>query len=603
MTDFQSKRLGKYLLLEQIAVGGMARLYRAKITGVEGFEKLIAIKTILPHLAEEKELVSSFIDEAKLAALLNHQNIVQIYDFGSMENSYFISMEFLFGKDIRIIAKKAGEKGMGISLEDALYIMSRICSGLQYAHTLKDFQGKPLNIIHRDISPQNVIITYEGDVKIVDFGIAKAASQSSVTQHGMIKGKISYMSPEQAAGKSIDYRSDIFSAGIIFYEMVTGHKMFTGESTMQILARVRDVQYAPAEEYVTDVPKKLSVILGRALAKEPDDRYQSCGDMLSDLEECMIEHELRPTATGLSQYMKKLFEEEIALEYEHIREFSSVEEEVQPEPIFTEEPLKAIPPKREVPKEAPVSEKKEAPKKAMPLNYQYAAIIVVIVVLVGASFILWPGEEKVPEPEEIVSVETEVPAPPTPREKAESVETEVPAPPPREEPKPDLEREKADFAREREDISNRVSELLSQASGLIATEPGKAETLLIEAIKLDPGNVESYNQLGRTYVTIKNYPKSIEAYTKATELDADFPDAFFNLGYVYAVMKDYPKAETMYSMVVEKAPPYLDEALFNLAMVQDKQGKRDQCIANLERAVMVNPDNQLAKKYLDKLKK
>ncbi len=213
MADLGATRFGKYLLMEKLAVGGMAQLYRAKITGIQGFEKLIAVKTILPHLANEKELLTSFIDEAKLAALLHHQNIVQIYDFGPMEDSYFIAMEYLFGKDLRHIFSKSQEKGKPISNELALYVISRICSGLDYAHNLKDYQGKSLNIIHRDISPQNIFVTYEGEVKIVDFGIAKAASQSTITQLGMIKGKISYMSPEQASGQPIDHRSDIIFDG------------------------------------------------------------------------------------------------------------------------------------------------------------------------------------------------------------------------------------------------------------------------------------------------------------------------------------------------------------------------------------------------------
>ena len=597
MTDFQPTRLGKYLLLEQIAVGGMARLYRGKITGVQGFEKLIAIKTILPHLAEEKELISSFIDEAKLAALLNHQNIVQIYDFGSMEKSYYISMEYLFGKDVRLINKKAMEKGMFINRENALYIISRVCSGLKYAHNLKDFQGKPLNVIHRDISPQNILITYEGDVKIVDFGIAKAASQSSVTQHGMIKGKLSYMSPEQAAGKSVDHRSDIFSTGIILYELLTGHQMFTGESTMQILAKVRDVQFSPPEEYVTDLPQKLSGVLKRALAKEPEDRYQSCGDMLDDLEECMIELGLRPTATRLSHYMKKLFEEEINAEQELSRKYSSVEEEAQPQPLVAEKPLKGIHPERAIPKETPVSEKKEAPKKSLGFNYRYIGIFAALVV-VGMIYILWPTKEKVPAPEKTKPVETVIPAPEPPKK---------PVPPEEAKPSADAEKGEPDLtatlkASEEDKLKHLSDRLNDEASQFLESDPEKAEALLKEAIDLDPDNVQSYKKLGLMYVKLKDYPKGIVAYQRAAELAPGSPDAFFNLGYIYAIIKDYPQAEKMYSKVLEKDPPYLDEALFNLAMVQDMQGKKSQCMANLERAITINPDNQRAKKYLDNLK-
>ena len=313
MPDLQPTRFGKYLLLEKIAAGGMAQLYRAKITGVQGFEKLIAIKMLLPHLLEEKDLINYFIDEAKLAALLNHQNIVQIYDFGTMEGSYFIAMEFLFGKDLRHIFRRSKERGMPLSLEQALYIAARVCSGLDYAHNLRDFHGKPLNIIHRDISPQNIFITYEGEVKIVDFGIAKAASQSTVTQHGMIKGKVAYMSPEQASGDKIDHRSDIFSAGILLYEMITHQPMFTGD-TLHILAKVRQAEFQPAEQVVKGLHPKIYRVLHLALAKAPEDRYQSCGEMLSDIEECLSELSLRPTSRGLVGYVKKLFSSEIEAE-------------------------------------------------------------------------------------------------------------------------------------------------------------------------------------------------------------------------------------------------------------------------------------------------
>lgn len=276
MPGFKPTAFGKYLLLESIAMGGMSQLYRAKITGAEGFEKLIAIKSILPHLCGEKDLVTAFIDEAKLAALLNHQNIVQIYDFGLMENSYFIAMEYLIGKDLRHTFSKSKEKNTSLGLERSLYIASRTCAGLDYAHKLTDFQGKPLNLIHRDISPQNILITYEGEVKIVDFGIAKAALQDTVTQNGLIKGKVAYMSPEQASGAKIDHRSDIFSAGILLYEMVTGKRMFAGEP-LQVLERVRRGEFEPPEKAMSGLPPKLYEILQKALARRSIDDTNPVG--------------------------------------------------------------------------------------------------------------------------------------------------------------------------------------------------------------------------------------------------------------------------------------------------------------------------------------
>jgi serine/threonine protein kinase len=182
MSVFRPKKFGKYQLLDKIAVGGMAELYRAKLTGEQGFEKLIAIKKILPNLSEQENLVTSFIDEAKLAALLNHENIVQIYDFGSMDDEYFIAMEFLFGKDLRTIRRNAEDRKMPLGMEKTIYIVSRICAGLDYSHNLKDLQGQPLHIIHRDINPQNILVTYDGQVKIIDFGIAKAASHNNKTK-------------------------------------------------------------------------------------------------------------------------------------------------------------------------------------------------------------------------------------------------------------------------------------------------------------------------------------------------------------------------------------------------------------------------------------
>ena len=318
VNDFQPVRFGKYLLLDKIAVGGMAELFRAKILGVKGFEKIIAVKRILPHLCTEEDLVTAFIDEAKLAALLSHQCTIQIYDFGNIKSSYFIAMEYIFGRDLRLIAKKCKEKGVPLPLEFSLFIVSKVCAGLDYAHGLKNYKGEHLSLVHRDISPQNVIVTYEGDVKIVDFGIAKAATRSVKTQVGMIKGKVAYMSPEQAEGYEIDYRSDIFSTGILMYELVTGKRMFKGD-TLLILNKVRQASFQPAEELAPDLPPKVFEILNRALARDREERYSSCGEMQFDIAECIREYGFNPSSTGLSRFMKDLFVDEIQEEHRAMR--------------------------------------------------------------------------------------------------------------------------------------------------------------------------------------------------------------------------------------------------------------------------------------------
>jgi len=310
MSSHLPKRFGKYLVLDRIAVGGMGEVYKCKIIGDEGFEKLAVLKRTLPHLHFEEEVIKSFIEEAKLSALLQHSNIVQIYDFGTIDGAYYIAMEHLFGKDLGAVSDKAQEKNLTISLENILYIVSQICAGLDYAHKLKDPNGKKLNIIHRDISPQNIFITYEGQVKIIDFGIAKAACKSKGTRHGIIKGKAGYMSPEQAEGKVVDNRTDIFSTGILLYELVTGKPMFPG-SFFQILAKMRNAEFEPPERITEDLPPKVYAILHRALAKEPSQRYQSASAMLADIEDCIHELSFRPSARKLSAYVKELLKDEL----------------------------------------------------------------------------------------------------------------------------------------------------------------------------------------------------------------------------------------------------------------------------------------------------
>ena len=552
----------------------MAQLYRGKILGVQGFEKLIAVKTILPHLVSEKDFVSSFIDEAKLAALLSHQNIVQIYDFGPMENSYFIAMEYLFGKDLRAVFRQAKEKNLPLSLEYALYITSRVCSGVDYAHKLKDFQGKPLSLIHRDISPQNIFLTYEGEIKIVDFGIAKAASQSTVTQHGMIKGKVAYMSPEQASGDSIDHRSDIFSTGILLYEMVTGKAMFTGD-TLQILAKVRKAEFEPAESVVGSYPPKLYEILHLSLARDPKDRYQSCGQMLTDLEECLFALGFHPSSGGLAHYMKMLFEQEIAAEGKVIEEAVSA----TPEQELGVEKEKETAEKNQ---EQGKPEEQVSPKpKKRGLLYGVVAVALVAVVVV---FALWPKEKKVSDPaKESPQPSVAEPSKGTPPAKASAPEGS-----------------KAEDKGAENQAQARA--LQEQAAGLMEKNPGEARALLLKAVELDPQNVPLHSQLGLVYMKLKDYPKAIGAYKKITELDSQFADAYFNLGYIYAINKDYSRAEDMYDRTVKLAPSYLDEALFNLSIVQEKQGKRKESIENLKKALKINPQNEMANKLLNKLK-
>lgn len=303
---------GKYYLLDRINVGGMAEVFKAKAYGVEGFEKLVAIKRILPNIAEDEEFITMFIDEAKIAVQLNHANIAQIFDLGKIEDTYFIALEYVYGKDLRAIFERLRKRGEIMPIPAACYIITQVCEGLDYAHRKKDSMGRDLNIVHRDVSPQNILVAYEGDVKVIDFGIAKAANKASKTQAGILKGKFGYMSPEQVRGLPLDRRSDIFSLGIIFYEILTGERLFVGESDFSTLEKVRNVEIMPPTAYNRNIPESLEKIILKALAKDADDRYQFSSEMAEDIQRFMISQGILFTRKDLGNFMKTLFADDIA---------------------------------------------------------------------------------------------------------------------------------------------------------------------------------------------------------------------------------------------------------------------------------------------------
>ena len=279
-----SSDYGRYYLLDRVAVGGMAEVFRAKRKGVEGFEKVVAVKRILPHLSANKEFVEMFIAEAKMVASLSHPNIAQIFDLGKIEDSYYIAMEFVQGRDLRTILSRARSDDSRLGVDLAALIASKVGAALEYAHRHRDAEGRELEIVHRDVSPQNILVSDEGEVKLVDFGIAKAASKATHTDSGSLRGKLLYMSPEQAWGRASDKRSDIFSLGAVFFEALPGHMLFSGNSELSILERVRDARFLAPSSLNPAVPIELEAVITRALQKEPDNRYQDAAEMLKDLD-------------------------------------------------------------------------------------------------------------------------------------------------------------------------------------------------------------------------------------------------------------------------------------------------------------------------------
>jgi serine/threonine-protein kinase len=312
-------RFGKYTLIRRLATGGMAELFLAIQKSVAGFEKLIVIKRILPVLNQDRAFIEMLLHEARVAATMSHPNIVQIFDVGAVDGAYFIAMEHVHGEDLRSIVRQMRKSQvLEFPLEHALSIVLGMCAGLAYAHEKRDLDGTPLNIVHRDISPQNVIITFTGDVKVVDFGIAKsdAQMQQEHTRNGKLKGKIPYMSPEQARGDSIDWRTDIFAAGVMLFELTTGKRLFKGASEYETLRLICDRDYPSPSQVRFGYPRELEAIVMRALAKDRTHRWQSAREMQAALEEFVRRERLGVSTIALSQFMQALFEEKLATQKE-----------------------------------------------------------------------------------------------------------------------------------------------------------------------------------------------------------------------------------------------------------------------------------------------
>jgi serine/threonine protein kinase len=302
---------GKYYLLDRINVGGMAEVFKAKAFGVEGFERLIAVKRILPSIAEDEEFITMFIDEAKISVQLQHANIAQIFDLGKVGESYFIAMEYVSGRDMRSLYDRMRKKKKTVPIPMAVYLVMKVCEGLDYAHNKKDSTSRDLHLVHRDMSPQNILVSYDGEVKVIDFGIAKAAGKAGKTQAGILKGKFGYMSPEQVRGLPLDRRSDIFAIGICLWEMLTGERLFIGESDFATLEKVRNVEITPPSSYNPGLPDELERITLRALRKDVEDRYQSAMDLHDDLQNWMYTSGSFFARKDLNAFMQQLYRKEI----------------------------------------------------------------------------------------------------------------------------------------------------------------------------------------------------------------------------------------------------------------------------------------------------
>ncbi len=300
------EEFGNYYLLEKIAVGGMAELFKARQRGVHNFEKIVAIKRILPHLSDNDEFVRMFIDEAKLAAQLTHPNIVQIFDLGKAGGFYYIAMEFVDGRDLRSLLRKVREYRMPFPEPVAAFVAMKVAGALDYAHRKKGMNDKELKLVHRDISPQNILIGSEGAVKLVDFGIAKAATKSTQTMAGALKGKLLYMSPEQALGQPLDSRSDIYSLGLVLFELLTGERCFQADSELGVLEKVRLGKVQDVRSVNPTVSAEVAGILERALQKDVERRYPSARLLERDLKGYLSRLTNDPSEHEVAEYVNTL---------------------------------------------------------------------------------------------------------------------------------------------------------------------------------------------------------------------------------------------------------------------------------------------------------
>jgi eukaryotic-like serine/threonine-protein kinase len=302
----QDNTFGKYRLIAELGHGGMADVYLAVVQGPAGFSKLQVIKQLRPHLADEPDFVRMFLDEARLAARLNHPNVVQTNEVGQEGRRHYLSMEYLDGQSFhRLIHRSSKQRPMPLSMH--LRVIADVLTGLHHAHELTDFDGTPLSVVHRDVSPHNVFVTYEGQVKVVDFGIAKAATGSSETKTGVLKGKLTYMAPEQARSGRVDRRADLFSVGVMLWEAVTGRRMWSDATEVQILHMLTTGEIPPARQFVPNLAQALEAILHRALAYSPRDRYETALDFHSDLERYMTLTGERASNRELGEFTSDLF--------------------------------------------------------------------------------------------------------------------------------------------------------------------------------------------------------------------------------------------------------------------------------------------------------
>jgi serine/threonine-protein kinase len=296
----------RYTITERLDHGGMAEVFRGVAESMEGFKKSVAIKRILPNLTKNQKFVSMFLDEAKLSLFLQHANIVQVFDISKTpDNAYFLVMEYVDGCNLKALIERQKQKNKRLEVSASIYLMMECCKALQYAHNLDNPEtNEPLGIVHRDISPPNILMSKNGEVKLVDFGLAKANSQIESTDPGVVKGKFSYLSPEAASGLAVDHRADIFAVGIILWELFTGRRLFYGETDYQTVELVRQARVPSISAINPEVESELEEVVRKALARDPEERYSSAADLADALAQYLFSRRMKVTSRDIAALVK-----------------------------------------------------------------------------------------------------------------------------------------------------------------------------------------------------------------------------------------------------------------------------------------------------------
>jgi len=607
MTRFRPVPFGNYVLLERIGADATGESYRAARAGEPEGKGVVLVKKFLSQRGADESSLRHLQEAAEISRSLHHPNILKVQDVGFVEDVFYIATEYLPGRTLEEVMRASKGLRRPLDLGHALHIAMSLCRGLHHAHTQEKGHEIPDGMLHAAICPEKIWITFSGEVKIALFGMEHAESTNKGVPPGMFQRKFAYMSPEQADGRPADRRCDIFATGILLYEMVTGKPLFRG-GIQEVFSDVRQARFVPPEKVNPDLPSSLCRVIQKALQRDPENRYLTAEEMLTALRDVDSEIPSRPLNAGLGKHMEALFDRdrsERAMSPEAHRADS-----VRQNAPHHEEPLGAVESTRpHVPKRAdlPASDiRPNIPQPDQPRSQTAVCVphstggrpgrltrrtaVLIAAGLAGVVFLagLVTWFTKRPATAVQIKVETALNA-----LKAGQFEQAVML----------FDQAVAAEPAMLERLAKPYAEALEgQALEFAKTDLDKAKDLLETALKFDPKRLSTLSQLGLLYLRCNEYDQAAQCYERAARLDAHHPDVFFNLGYIYALSEDFEKAEKMYGRVVALNPPFRDEALFNLAVVQERMGKRRECIRNLKLALKANPNNKPARQYLKRIK-